>query len=107
MKIETNVPARKDGTVRVAAPSGAIVFVPVDGCLVADVDNKDDLAFLLALVDFYPADESDHDVAQALMEEAAADAPVDGDDDLPDDDGDENAAPVEVPTEPKPKSRKK
>jgi hypothetical protein len=107
MKIETNITPRKDGCVRVAAPSGTIVFAPVDGCLVADVDNPQDLAFLLALVDFYPADEGDHEVAQALMEEAAAVVPVDGEDDLPDDEGDENAAPVEVPTEPKPKSRKK
>jgi hypothetical protein len=107
MKIETNIPARKDGTVKVAAPSGTIVFAPEGVNLVANVEDKADLAFLLALVDFYPADEGDHEVAQALMEEAAAVVPVDGEDDLPDDEGDENAAPVEVPTEPKHKSRKK
>jgi hypothetical protein len=108
MKIETNITPRKDGCVRVAAPSGTIVFAPVDGCLVADVDNPQDLAFLLALVDFCPADEGDHDQAQALIQKPEPDdVPGESEDDLPDDEGDENAAPVEVPTEPKHKPRKK
>jgi hypothetical protein len=108
MKIETNITPRKDGCVRVAAPSGTIVFAPVDGCLVADVDNPQDLAFLLALVDFCPADEGDHDLAQALIQKPEAEgAPDDEGDDLPDDEGDLNAALIEVPTEPKAKPRKK
>lgn len=107
MKIETDIAPRKDGTVRVTTPSGMIVFEPVNGALVADVRNDADLAFLLATGNFFPADEADHEQAQALIEEAAADAADQDGDDLPDDDGDENATPVEVPAEPKAKLRKK
>lgn len=107
MKIETNITPRRDGTVRVAAPNGTIVFAPVDGILVADVESDTDLAFLLALSDFSPADEVDHVQAQALIQESTSAALNADGDDLPDDEGDENAAPVEMPTDTKAKTRKK
>jgi hypothetical protein len=103
MQIETNITARKDGTVRVAAPSGSIVFKNDGGALVADVEDKSDLAFLLSRQDFFPVDESDHVQAESLISDEQ-----DGDD-LPDDEGNENAAPIEVSSvsKAKPASRKK
>ncbi len=103
MKIETSIKPRKDGTVRSAVPSGAtVVFSDVDGRLVADVVEDSDAAFLLALPDFCPLDEADFVKAESLVRQEV------GTDDLPDDDGDENAAPIEVATPPKaPRAKKK
>lgn len=97
MKIETDIQPRRDGTVSVVAPSGARIVFAADetGALVADVEDQGDLAFLLALADFAPADEADHVQAEAVLRSDL------GVDDLDDDEGDENAAPVEVATPPK------
>lgn len=96
MKIETSIKPRSDGTVTLLAPSGAkIVFSDESGHLVANVEAEGDLTFALALGEFFPADESDYVQAESLIREDA------GIDDLPDDDGDLNAAPVEVATVPK------
>lgn len=97
MKIETSILPRKDNTVRAVASSATIVFAADEsGRLVADVENQADLAFLLSLGDFFPADEADHVQAESVLRTET------GADDLPDDDGDENAAPIEVATPPKP-----
>jgi hypothetical protein len=104
MQLETNIKPRKDGTVRVVVPSGGVVVFVVDevGRLVADVADDGDQAFLLTLGDFYPFDEADFVQAESLIREEV------GIDDLPDDDGDVNAAPVEVVTPPRsPKPSKK
>lgn len=97
MKIETSIKPRKDGCVRLTVPSGAVLeFVPdEDGRLVADVTDEGDLAFALALGDFSPLDEADFVQAESLVREES------GIDDLPDDEGDENAAPIEAVTPPK------
>lgn len=103
MKIETSIPARRDGVVRVNTPGGsAIVFTANDaGRLIADVCDQKNVAWLLSLGDFFPADESDFAAAESLIREEA------GIDDLPDDDGDENAAPIEVATPPKTRASRK
>ena len=104
MKIETSIIARRDGTVIATGPSGIkIIFKPDDsGRMVADVTDPADLAYLLANADFFPADEADFKQAEQLIRQES------GIDDLPDDDGDENAAPIEVATPPKaPRAKKK
>lgn len=103
MKIETSIKPRKDGTVSLAAPSGVkIVFADEAGHLVAEVADEGDLAFVLALGDFFPADETDYVQAASVVREKA------GIDDLPDDEGDLNAAPVEVVATPRaPRAKKK
>lgn len=102
MKIETSIIARRDGHVNVKTPGGtAIVFAADDtGRLVADVEDQKDVAWLLSLGDFVPADEGDYVQAESVLREEA------GIDDLPDDEGDENAAPVELATPPKTRARK-
>lgn len=104
MKIETSILARRDGVVKVNDPPGgaAIVFAADDtGRLVAEVENQKDVAWLLSLGDFFPADEGDYAAAESVIREEA------GIDDLPDDDGDENAAPIEVATPPKTRAARK
>ena len=98
MKIETSIQPRKNNAVRVTTPSGGTIEFTADesGRLVADVENQADLAFLLSLGDFFPADEADHVQAEAVLRTET------GSDDLSDDEGDENAAPIEVATPPKP-----
>lgn len=100
MKIETSILARRDGTVNTKTPGGtSIVFTADDaGRLVADVDDQKDVAWLLSRGDFFPADESDFVEAESVMRDEA------GIDDLPDDDGDEDAAPIEAATSPKPRT---
>lgn len=102
MLIETSIQPRSDKTVRVVVPSGStIVFAEDDaGRMVAGVEEQADLAFLLSLGDFFPSDGSDYVRAEAVLRVEA------GADDLPDDEGDENAAPVEVATPKRGKSAK-
>jgi hypothetical protein len=101
MKIETSIKPRRNGTLNVVTPCGqVIVFSAQDGRLTAEVADAADVQFLLGMSDFLPADEDDFAMASALIRgEAGSD---DAGDDLPDDDGDENAAPVETATAPKP-----
>jgi len=104
MKIETSIIARLDGTVIATVPSGVKIVFKGDasGRLTADVEDPADLAYLLANGDFFPADEVDFKQAESVLREEV------GTDDLPDDDGDENAAPVETSTKPKaPRAKKK
>ena len=104
MKIETSIIVRRDGTVIATVPSGVkIVFKPdAAGRMVADVTEPADLAYLLANADFFPSEEADFKQAEQLIRQES------GVDDLPDDEGDENAAPIEVATPPKaPRANKK
>lgn len=98
MKIETSIKARREKTVRLTTPRGHTIVFADDGAgrLVADVTDHADLAFILSRSEFSPVDEADFVQAESLILEEV------GADDLPDDDGDENAAPVEAVTPPKP-----
>ena len=101
MKIETSIKPRRNGTVNVVMPGGkVIVFSALGGRLTAEVADSADVQFLLGMSDFLPADEDDFAMASALIRGEAG--PQELGDDLPDDDGDENAAPVETATTPKP-----
>ena len=98
MKIETSIKARREKSVRLTTPKGSTIVFSDDGTgrLVADVTDQADLAFILSRSEFSPVDEADFVQAESLIREEV------GADDLPDDDGDENAAPVEAVTPPKP-----
>jgi len=101
MKIETSIKPRRNGTLNVVTPGGkVIVFSALGGRLTAEVADAADVQFLLGMSDFLPADEDDFAMASALIRGEAG--PQELGDDLPDDDGDENAAPVETATAPKP-----
>ncbi len=65
MKLETTIKPRKDGSVKVAVPSGgSYAFTPdKDGCLTCEVQDDADIAFLLDTGNFHPADEADHQEA--------------------------------------------
>lgn len=95
MKIETVIPLRKDGTVKVTAPSGTAYLFSSDdaGRVVADIADQNDAGWFLSLGDFFPADDSDFDAALELTNAA----PVEDDEGEPDEEGDMNAAPVETP----------
>lgn len=97
MLIETSIKARREKTVRLTTPHGNTIVFEDDGAghLVADVTDQADLSFVLSRGAFSPLDESDFVRAESLIREEV------GTDDLPDDDGDENAAPVESVTPPK------
>lgn len=98
MLIETSIKPRREKTVRLVSPKGNTIVFSDDGCghLVANVTDQADLAFVLSRSEFSPVDEADFGQAESLILEKV------GADDLPDDDGDENAAPIEVVTLPKP-----
>lgn len=102
MLIETSIQARRDKTVRLTTPQGNVIIFADDGSdhLVASVTDQADLAFILARGEFTPMNEADFIQAESLIRGVlgADDSP----DNLPDDSGDENAAPVEVLTPPKP-----
>ena len=103
MKIETSIKPRRNGTLNVVKLGGqVIVFSAQDGHLTADVADSADVQFLLGMSDFFPADEEDFAMASALIRGEAGPDELGDADDLLDDDGDENAAPVETATAPKP-----
>lgn len=98
MLIETSIKARSNKTVRLTTPQGRAIVFTDDGAghLVAEVTNEADLAFVLSRGEFSPFDEADFSQAESLIRQEA------GSDDLPDDEGDESAGPVETKTPPKP-----
>ena len=103
MKIETSIAPRRNGELGVVTPAGTkVLFVNANGRLVADLTDEKDLAFLLSKSDFYPADEADYTQAASLIRAPAENDIAGEGDDLLDDEGDENAAPVETATAPKP-----
>lgn len=122
MKICTSIKPRRSGTVNLKGVSGKEYVFQVDanGDLSAEIEDKDDLANVLAMTDFFPAEDADMDQAQQLLRGLVGgngqdqgdpdddpDGDGDGDDDDDDDhDGDDaaqmNALPVEANTPPKP-----
>lgn len=103
MKLQTNIPPRRDGTVTVLGQDRqTYVFAADDeGLLSADVADEATVAALLATGHFWPADADDAEQALALVKQAQ------GDDDDEDDDDDEpeDALPVEANTAPKRRGR--
>lgn len=104
MKLQTSIKPRRDGVVNVTGVSGRtyVFAADADGDLCAVVEDQADLARLLVLGDFFPANADDNQAALALLKTAAPADPDAGDDlgedDEPDDDPvDMNAAPVELP----------
>lgn len=103
MKLQTSIPPRRDGTVRVLADNGeTFVFAPDEsGELTADVTCEPTIKRLLAGGMFFPADPADFDAALIMAQPqapATEEAPVDADDDPID----PNALPVEANTPPVP-----
>ena len=108
MKIETVIPLRKDGTVKVTAPGGASYLFALDdqGRVVHDVEDQADIAWMLSLGDFFPAEEGDFDAAIAMTGAAGVEPTPEQlaamDDAELDDEGDDpatlDAAPIEEPT---------
>jgi hypothetical protein len=97
VKLQTNIPPRRDGTVAVLGQDRqTYVFAADDeGLLSADVADEATVAALLATGHFWPADADDAQQALALVKQAQ------GDDDDEDDDEPEDALPVEANTAPK------
>ena len=99
MRLETCIKPRKDGVVNVNIGGVNYTFLPDDtGALVADIEDKEHLAYLLQNCgdNFMPFDPDDFVAADKL----AAQSSDEDEDDLEDDDDeqDANAAPIEEPT---------
>ena len=103
MKLQTNIPPRRDGTVTVLGQDRqTYVFAAgQDGELTSDVADEATVAHLLATGNFWPANEADHAQALALVKQAQGD----DDDEDEDDDEPEDALPVEANTAPKRRGR--
>lgn len=99
MRLQTNIPPRRDGTVTVLGQDRqTYVFTADDeGLLSADVADEATVAALLATGHFWPADADDAEQALALVKQAQGD---DEDEDEP-----EGGLPVEANTPPKRRSR--
>lgn len=98
MKLETTIKPRKDGTVKVAVPSGgSYAFTPdSEGCLCCEVTDEKDVAYLVGLGDFYPTNEGDYEAALGMAKGGSGDDD-EGDVAADDDEGSETAPPVETP----------
>ncbi len=109
MKLQTSIKPRRDGTVTVLGQDRqTYVFAADDeGLLSADVADEATVAVLLATGNFWPADESDAELALALVKEAEKTARAeDGDDDDEDDEDEpDGGLPVEANTPPKRRGR--
>ena len=103
MKLQTNIPPRRDGTVTVLGQDRqTYVFAADDeGLLSADVADEATVAALLATGHFWPADADDAEQALALVKQAQGD----DEDDEDDEDEPEDALPVEANTAPKRRGR--
>lgn len=109
MKICTSIKPRRTGVVNLVGITGKeYVFQPdVNGDLAADIEDEDDLANVLAMTDFFPADDADIVRAQQLLRELVGN---DGNPDVDDEQDDAqqmDALPVESNTPPKPGKKKK
>lgn len=80
MKLQTSIPLRRDGTVKVTGLNDEIYLFKRDdeGEVSGDVDHGPTVAHLLAGGLFWPADEEDHSSALSLALKAAQ-APAAGD----------------------------
>lgn len=104
MKLQTNIPPRRDGTVTVLGQDRQtyVFAADDDGLLTGDVADEATIAALLATGNFWPADESDAEQALTLVKQAqAADEPDEDDDD----EEAEGGLPVEANTAPKRRGR--
>lgn len=99
MKLQTAIPARRDGTVIVQGLDGQrYVFTKdQDNELSCDVTDDATVAHLLAGKNFWPADERDAEAALKLLD-AADDS--DGDADFDDEDDEADGLPQEANTPP-------
>lgn len=99
MKLQTSIPPRRDGTVRVLLDNGETVVFANDGTdeLVAEVTCEASIARLLAGKQFFPVDPADFDVALKLAKSLEPKKQVDEDDDEP---IDASAPPIEAYTPP-------
>lgn len=92
MRLQTTIPPRRDGTVRLTGADGhGYVFEPdAEGVLSCDIEDAETLADLLAGALFFPADVADTERALELVRQV----------DEADDEGDEpgDAPPVEAKT---------
>lgn len=118
MKICTSIKPRRTGVVNLVGITGKeYVFQPdANGDLAADIEDKDDLANVLAMTDFFPADDADIVRAQQLLRELVGNdgnPDVDDEQDVQDVDDEQDdaqqmdALPVEANTPPKPGKKKK
>jgi hypothetical protein len=114
MKLETSIPMRTDGTVRVAGLDGKAYVFKMDaesGMVSCDVSHDETLAHLLRIGTFFPIDMADYDKAESMLDMSKApdtdgdDGQDDGDDDE-DEEVDPNALPVEAGTPPAPRKKK-
>ena len=101
MKLQTAIPARRDGTVIVQGLDGQrYVFTKdQDNELSCDVTDDATVAHLLAGKNFWPADERDAEAALKLLD-AADDSDGDADFDDDDDGADADGLPQEANTPP-------
>lgn len=102
MKLLTDIPPRRDGTV-ILTVSGGQKYTFADnglGELEADITDEDHIAFAVSTQRFYPADDGDSVLASELVQQRQD--KNDGDDEDADDDDkpDMNALPVEANTPP-------
>lgn len=107
MKLETSIKPRRDGTVNVTLDKSTYVFTEEDGRLVADVENESHVGHLIALGNFYPADEADYPAGLLAAKTIAGND--DGEDGAGEDDEDElplGGLPVEANTPPSKTVRK-
>ena len=89
MQLETTIPLRRDGTVIVRCPSGAIYKFLMDeqtGMPACDVESDADAVWMLKSEDFYPATEEAVEAAESLLDGIEFDPPREGEDDETDDD---------------------
>ena len=104
MKLQTSIPPRRDGTVRVLGlDRQTYVFVAgEDGELTGEVTDEATVAFLLESQNFWPADPEDAERALDLVK--ATEPDEGGEDDAEGDDEDipADALPVEANTPPAP-----
>lgn len=103
MKLQTSIPPRRDGTVKVQGQDRqTYVFAAgPDGELACDVEDEATIAHLLATDQFYPANPEDADRALELVQSASRDGDEDegGAGDLDDDDELEDAGNGGLPLE--------
>lgn len=104
MKLQTSIPPRRDGTVRVLGPDRqTYVFVAgEDGELTGEVTDEATVAFLLESQNFWPADPEDAERALDLVKKPVDDGDGDDDDDGEDDEDAPPALPIEANTPPAP-----
>lgn len=109
MKLETSIKPRRDGVVLTTGLDGSkYTFAPDPehgDALVCEVGDEATVKHLLALGNFYPANEADFDRAAELVGDTDGDGEGDGDGE--DDPVDPNALPIESNTPPVPGPPKK